>query len=67
MSSELVNYGRNALSKTDSTLAQEAGSTLLKAGTATICLGLGAWVIPFISFPMLVILTVLLGAFLRLR
>lgn len=67
MSSELVRYGRTALAKTDKPMSQEVGSSLMGMGAGgLVVMGL-AGMLPFITFPMLLIAMIVLGGYLYVK
>lgn len=64
MSNEIVRYSRTALAKSDETLSREAGKGLMTVGAGGLAIGAVAWLVPFITLPMLLIVAVLLGGYL---
>lgn len=67
MSNEIVRYGRTALAKSDETLSREAGKSLMTVGAGGLVIGGVAWLIPFISLPVMLVVAVLLGAYLYVK
>lgn len=65
MSNELMKVGQTYVAKTDGqAFKREAGTALLKVGGAGLALGGLAWMLPFVTLPMLLALAVLTGIFL---
>jgi uncharacterized protein (DUF2062 family) len=64
MSNELVKYSRTALAKSDETLSREAGKSLMGVGAGGLAIGAVAWVVPFVTLPMLLVVAALLGLYL---
>jgi hypothetical protein len=65
MGNELVRAGRSVLAKTDDqTFSRAAGGALVKTGLGATGLWMLAGMLPFITFPMLLVAAVAGGIFL---
>lgn len=65
MSNELMRSGQKYLAhSSDESLRKDAGGALVKAGVGGGALYLAAGLVPFVTFPMMVILAVVLGVWL---
>lgn len=67
MNSELARRSRGQLSKSDATLSREAGKGLMTIGAGGLTIGAAAWLLPFVTLPLLLVLAVFAGLFLYAR
>lgn len=64
MNNELMKVGQTYVAKTDTTaMRKDVGGALMKTGGAGLVLGGLAWLIPFVTLPMLLVVAVVLGAY----
>lgn len=65
MNKEIMRVGQTYVAKSDSgAMRKDAGAALVKTGVGAGGLYLAAGLIPFVNFPVLLVLAVLLGFFL---
>lgn len=62
---DLVRAAQRSMVK--GTVSKDAGSALLLTGAGGLAIGGVAWLLPFISLPMLLVVAVLLGGYLYAR
>lgn len=66
MSNDLVKAGQ-AYVATSENLGKDVGGALVKTGVGGAVLWAGAGLLPFVTFPMLLVLVVLLGGYLYVK
>ena len=65
MNKEIMRVGQTYVAKTDSgAMRKDVGAGLVKTGAGAAGLYLAAGLIPFVNFPVLLILAIVLGLFL---
>ena len=68
MSKELVRSGQKYLANSnDESLRSDTGTALIQAGAGGLVLGGAAWLLPFVTLPMLLVLAVVAGAYLKFK
>lgn len=65
--SDIARRTMSELSKSDSPVSKEIGGALVKTGVGAGVLWIGAAALPFINFPMLLVLAVVLGGYLYIK
>lgn len=61
---ELTRYGAKAITRNPDSVSKEAGSRLMLVGSGGLVIGAVAWLVPFVTLPMLLIVAVLMGGYL---
>lgn len=68
MNNELMKVGQTYVAKTDTpAFRRDVGGALMKTGGAGLVLGGLAYLIPFVTLPMLLIAAVVLGAYIYVK